>query len=126
VDLEFIAQYLMLKHASARPELLRPNLWDAFDALHRAGILTGEHRQELVEAYGFLRTVEGRLRLIHNRASADVPTRTAELIGLTRRLNYMDPDPDEAVRAFLADVARQTMRTRSLLEEYVGPLQRAE
>ena len=71
-DLEFIVQYLMLVHAADQPDLIRPNLWEALDALHRARIISGEVQAELRAAYDFLRTVEGRLRLIHNRASAEL------------------------------------------------------
>ena len=38
-DIEFIVQYLQLVHAAQQPELLRPNLWDALDALRRHGII---------------------------------------------------------------------------------------
>ena len=38
-DLEFIVQYLMLIHAANQPDLLRPNVWEALDALQRAAIL---------------------------------------------------------------------------------------
>ena len=34
-DLEFIVQYLLLVHAPAKPDLLRPNFWDALAALRR-------------------------------------------------------------------------------------------
>src|SRR6185295_16694282 len=42
VDIEFIVQYLVLRHAAARPDLLIPNTDAALLALGRAGILTHE------------------------------------------------------------------------------------
>ena len=36
-DLEFIVQYLLLVHAPDKPDLLRPNFWDALAALRRHG-----------------------------------------------------------------------------------------
>ena len=42
--------------------------------LQRAGILSPDDHAELRDAYDFLRTVEGRLRLIHNRAAPTFPT----------------------------------------------------
>ena len=121
-DLEFIVQFLMLIHASDQPDLLRPNLWDALDALHRAGILPADVHAELRDAYDFLRTIEGRLRLIHNRARRELPDNPADLVGLARRLNDPVAEPDEAVAAFLRDAARHTSCTRTIFEEYVGPL----
>src|SRR5262249_910928 len=38
-DIEFIVQYLQLVHAGHQPDVLRPNLWDALDALQRPHIL---------------------------------------------------------------------------------------
>src|SRR4051794_37977338 len=81
-DLEFLVQYLVLIHAREQPELLLPNLWDALDALHRAGFLRTPDHAELRDAYDFLRTVEGRLRLIHNRACSELPVNHADLVGL--------------------------------------------
>ncbi|MFO0951596.1 MAG: hypothetical protein U0835_10675 [Isosphaeraceae bacterium] len=36
-DIEFLVQYLQVVHGRAHPDVLRPNLWDALDALKRAG-----------------------------------------------------------------------------------------
>jgi glutamate-ammonia-ligase adenylyltransferase len=119
-DIEVLVQYLMLINASIVPGVLRPNVWDALDALRSSGILPSQIHKELLDAYNFLRSVEGRLRLIHNRASCELPAREADLLGLARRLNYPHPDPGEAVRSFLADMARHTTRTRTIFEQYVG------
>jgi glutamate-ammonia-ligase adenylyltransferase len=119
-DIEFIVEYLILVHAAQHPSLLRSNLWDALDALYRARILPRQVHAALREAYDFLRTVEGRLRLIHNRSVADLPDNSANLIGLVRRLNYRATDADEAVQAFLADAVRHRSRTRAIFEQYIG------
>ncbi len=107
-DLEFVVQYLMLVHAATQPELLRPNLWEALDALHRAAILPAATYSELREAYAFHRTVEGHLRLIHNRDSASLPDNPAELLGLARRFNAQAIVPEDAVASFLADATRHS------------------
>jgi [glutamine synthetase] adenylyltransferase / [glutamine synthetase]-adenylyl-L-tyrosine phosphorylase len=118
-DLEFIVQYLMLMHAADQPDLIRPNLWEALDTLHQARIISGDVHGELRAAYDFLRTVEGRLRLIHNRASALLPENSADLLGLARQLKYDAADPNEAVRAFRADAIRHTSNTRAIFERLV-------
>jgi glutamate-ammonia-ligase adenylyltransferase len=118
-DLEFIVQYLLLVHAPRQPELLRPNFWDALAALRRHGILSAAVHNELRDAYDFLRTVEGRLRLIHNRGVSELPDSTAELERLARRLSDETCDPGRAVHAFLAEAARVTERTRELFEQIV-------
>jgi glutamate-ammonia-ligase adenylyltransferase len=120
VDIEFLVQYLQLVHARERPEVLRPNVWEALDALRRAGVLgRGEHA-ELRDAYDFLRTVEGRLRLVHNRTGVEPPEAPEELARLARRLNYESSDPRAAADAFRADAARHAARARALFRRHVG------
>ena len=89
-DIEFLVQYLQLRHADP-PEVARTNLWEALDALLAAGHLAPEVHGDLREADHFVRTVEGRLRIVHNRAVVDWPGRPDELARLARRLNYDPP-----------------------------------
>ncbi len=120
-DIEFLVQYLQLVHAE-EPEVARPNLWEALDALLGAGHLDPEAHRDLNEAYDFIRTVEGRLRIVHNRAVVDWPGHPDALARLARRLNYDPPDSPGAVAAFRADAALLAARTRALFERYVGRL----
>ena len=119
-DLEFIVQYLLLVHAPSKPDLLRPNYWDALAALRRHGIISSTIHNELREAYDFLRTVEDRLRLIHNRGVSELPDNTADLERLARRLSDDKVEPSRAVETFLAEAARVTRRTRELFEQIVA------
>ena len=83
-ELEFIVQYLQLVHAPHQPDLMRPNFWDAVAALRRHGKISPAVASELREAYEFLRTVEGRLRLIHNRNISELPENRIDLERLAR------------------------------------------
>ena len=123
-DIEFVVQYLQLVHAASRPDLLRPNLWDALDALRRHGILDQETHAALRDAYNFLRAVEGRLRLIQNRSVGELPEGPTDLERLARRLN--NDESADSVAAFLADVERITRRTRSIFDRIISdPAQNA-
>jgi glutamate-ammonia-ligase adenylyltransferase len=121
-DLEFIVQYLQLVHAHETPQVLKTNVWDALDALHRLDVLDDETWHDLVEAYDFLRTVEGRLRLMYNRAGAELPDDPDELARLVRRLPGRDQErsAELAVTDFLADASRLTTRTRAIFDQLVG------
>jgi [glutamine synthetase] adenylyltransferase / [glutamine synthetase]-adenylyl-L-tyrosine phosphorylase len=119
VDLEFIVQYLLLVHVPRIPDLLRPNFWDALAALRRQGIVSTAIHNELREAYDFLRTVEDRLRLIHNRSVSELPENSADLERLARRLCDENVEPCRAVETFLAEAARVTHRTRELFDQIV-------
>lgn len=119
-DIEFLVQFLQLSHGQTHPDILRPNLWDALDALRRAGLLPPEIHSDLREAYEFLRTVEARLRIVHNRGGVDLPEDSTELARLARRLNYDDPNPDACARAFRSDAARHADRIREVFHQIVG------
>ena len=63
VDIEFIAQYLQLRHAASHPEVLAANTTDALSQLADAGVLDRAIAGELVEAMHLWRKVQGVLRL---------------------------------------------------------------
>jgi glutamate-ammonia-ligase adenylyltransferase len=115
-DIEFIVQYLQLVHAANLPDVLRPNLWDALDALRRNGLIDPGVHAELRDAYSVLRAIEGRLRLIQNRNVGAIPEQPDELERLVRRLN---DDPARSVSTFLADVENATQRTRAIFDQII-------
>ncbi len=119
-DIEFLVHYLQLAQACQFPDVLRPNLWDALDALRRAGLLAAEDHTELRDAYDFWRTVESRLRIVHNRSGADLPDNADELSRLARRLNYGNADATASASSFRADAARHATRTRALFQRIVS------
>ena len=77
---------------------------------------------ELRDAYDFLRTIEGRLRLVHNRSVSELPEDRGEIERLARRLSDESAEPARAVESFLAEAQSKTQRTREIFEEIVGAL----
>ena len=69
IDVEFIAQYLQLRHAAAHPGVLAPNTADALARLAASGVLDGGVATELVEAARLWRRLQGVLRLAFGGAS---------------------------------------------------------
>jgi len=119
VDIEFITQYLQLDHAPGDPSVLKSNIWDALDALRRVGRLSAADHADLHDAYGFFRSVEGRLRIVQNRADVGMPRDEVELARLARRLGYDRVDGSAKLRS---DVEHRSTRTRALFESIVGPI----
>ncbi len=62
-DLEFLAQYLLLRHAAAHPEILDGATETAFAKLAGAKLLGGTLAQRLIEATRLMRQIQGMLRL---------------------------------------------------------------
>ena len=63
VDIEFIAQYLMLRHAAATPGILSPNTADALRRLGHAGYLERQDASALQSALSLWQRLQGVLRL---------------------------------------------------------------
>jgi glutamate-ammonia-ligase adenylyltransferase len=63
VDLEFIAQYLQLRHAPAHPQVLDQSTIEAYRKLRDAGVLAPEHAEILMPAMRLLNDLTQILRL---------------------------------------------------------------
>jgi len=112
-DIEFLVQLLQLKYAGAAPDLRATNTWDALAALSARGRLDGDESRALRSSYDFLREVESRLRIVHNRSLDELPPTPEGLQMLARRLGF-EPGPEDAGGRFLAELERHTTQTRDL------------
>jgi glutamate-ammonia-ligase adenylyltransferase len=73
IDLEFLAQYLQLRHASIAPQILSGHTDDAFRRLAEAGFLTPEDAATCRAALGFWHQLQQVLRVSLGKVeSADV------------------------------------------------------
>ncbi len=88
VDVEFLVQYLQLVHGPRLPSLRRRATADALAALAREGVLPAAEARALAESYAFLRRLENRLRIVHDRSIQQIADRGSELDTLARRLGY--------------------------------------
>ncbi|MEW5706141.1 MAG: bifunctional [glutamate--ammonia ligase]-adenylyl-L-tyrosine phosphorylase/[glutamate--ammonia-ligase] adenylyltransferase [Actinomycetota bacterium] len=62
-EIEFLVQYLQLKHASDYPDLITRKTTTAIERLAKHGIIDSKDKELLLDAYRFMRTVETLLRL---------------------------------------------------------------
>jgi glutamate-ammonia-ligase adenylyltransferase len=63
VDVEFIAQYLLVKYAHAHPEILSPNTWMVLNRIRDAGLIESSAIDQLTEALTLWQTIQGTLLL---------------------------------------------------------------
>jgi glutamate-ammonia-ligase adenylyltransferase len=63
LDVEFIAQFLQLRHAAAEPRVLHPNTTEALQRLVGAGVLASGTADDLVAAGRLWHRLLGMLRL---------------------------------------------------------------
>ncbi|NQT17118.1 MAG: bifunctional [glutamate--ammonia ligase]-adenylyl-L-tyrosine phosphorylase/[glutamate--ammonia-ligase] adenylyltransferase [Planctomycetes bacterium] len=114
VDIEFLVQMLQLKHGRRSPEVRVANTLRALDALHEAGHLVDEDFEQLTASYRFLRTLEGRLRLMNFTARDKLPDDATELAKLAQLLHA------PSSQALLADFAKHTQETRQRFDRIFG------
>jgi glutamate-ammonia-ligase adenylyltransferase len=77
VDIDFIAQYLMLRHGHAHPEVVRRNPADALSALMRAGVLEIQTGDRLIVALNLWRQLQQMIRLVVGEAVDEGKLRSA-------------------------------------------------
>lgn len=121
-DIEFLVHYLQLARARQHPEIVRPNVWDALDALGDSGLIDPAQQRDLVAAYDFLRTVEGRLRIAHNRVGVPFPSDPITLARLAQRLGYSPGDPMGLADHFRRDLEHHTGRVREQFHRHVASI----
>lgn len=119
IDIEFLTQYLLIRHGRAHPQIRIPNTWRALQALGTNGTLADEDAALLLEGYRFLRLLENRLR-IGNAQSINIFLTTPHAMGrLARRMNIVDDMDGSAHAKFLALYEEKTRRVREVYEKVV-------
>src|SRR5439155_15713678 len=88
--------------------------WEALDALRAAGLLADAEHATLKACYDFLRLVESRLRIVHNRSLDELPERPEDLEKLARRLGFEAGPGGGAGSQFLAELDRCQELTRDV------------
>lgn len=114
VDVEFLVQLLQLKHGREVLALRTPNTREALEAARAAGLISDADHDLLRAGYDFLRLVQGRLRIVHNRSLDELPESPEELEKLARQLGWEAGPEGGAANRFLAELERHTSQTRAV------------
>jgi glutamate-ammonia-ligase adenylyltransferase len=117
IDIEFIVQMYRLKYGRHHPGVRQPNTWLALDGLHKANLISAEEHATLRSCYDFMRTVESRLRIFHNRSLDELPESAEDLEKLAKRLGCEASGEHTAGQIFLQVLEWHTSQTRHLFKE---------
>ena len=83
----------------------------------RVNLLTDAEHHQLHDTFDFLRLVESRLRIYHNRSLDELPTRPEDLEKLARRM-ALETAPDQtSTQKLLEELDRHTSQARQLFLE---------
>ncbi len=117
VDIEFLVQMYRLKYGRAHPAVRERNTWAVLDALKDVGLVSDEEHAVLRSCYEFMRLVENRLRIYHNRSLDELPDRPEELEKLAHRVGCEATAEHTCGQEFLGELERHTLQTRRLFKE---------
>ena len=114
IDVEFIAQYLMLRHAAGSPEILYRSTVEALTALGAAGVLPVEAERELREAVKLLRNAQAAQTLFSDGAQKTATLAEADAATLACCVGAVD------FVELGADITRATERVHNWYDRLVA------
>jgi glutamate-ammonia-ligase adenylyltransferase len=114
IDIEFAAQFLQLAHGHEHAELRTPSTLEALAAAADTGVADPEDCARLSDGYKFLRLLEHRMRIVHDRSVQRLPDEPIELDRLAHRAGY--PDGAELTDAY----THWTRDVRATFERVLG------
>lgn len=112
-DVEFVTQYLQIRHGRSQRRVRSSNTLDGLVRLADFELILPTEFRQLSTAYVFLRKIEHSLQLLHYKQVHSLPSDERELAYLARRLDF----PDAA--AFLQSYERHCSEVRSVYERYI-------
>jgi glutamate-ammonia-ligase adenylyltransferase len=120
IDLEFIVQYLMLRHAASSPQILRRGAAQALVTLGEAGVLSPQAQHELGDAVALFRGVQAILTLLGDEFPSTAALPEPDAATLARCVGAVD------FTHLDADITNATARVRSRYDDLVEePARRA-
>ncbi len=120
VDIEFIVQYLQLKHGAERPSLLAPETPRALELLAESEVLPAHVAHGLRDTYLQLRRIETRLQVALGLDTKEIPHSSREARSLALRLGYADSAQGDAGHELLTDLENAAAETRRRYEELLA------
>jgi glutamate-ammonia-ligase adenylyltransferase len=113
-EVEFLVQVLQLINGGRDERVRTRGSLPTLARLVECGYLPADEGAELAAAYRFLRDVEHKIQVVHQRQTHVVPKAVHEQETLARRLGYRDPD---VVAQLWGDIDRHTERVRRAFEK---------
>jgi glutamate-ammonia-ligase adenylyltransferase len=109
-DVEYVVQFLQLRHGRTAPEVRQPSTVEALAALERLGLLDESDAATLRGGYLFLREVELAVQIAREQSDEVVSLEAGDMAMLAARLAGSDEDalpPHDLrarIRATMADI----------------------
>ncbi|MGH8119420.1 MAG: hypothetical protein ACRESK_02270 [Gammaproteobacteria bacterium] len=125
MDIDFLTHFLQLRDGHDQPGLRAPSTRTALRELYNAGIINTIQSGELLDAYDFLKRLEGALRVadLKNISAFSAHSGDAGNQRLARAMGFIDADRTGATRKFIQEYEAITRKVRGHFTELVGKLE---
>lgn len=122
MDIDFITHYLQLLHGKRHQALQTASTRQALRQLRVSALLEDNDCQELLNAYNFLKKIEGVLRLFDMKSISAFSRNPEDISALARAAGFFNKDPVLASEHFLEHYLNETSKVRQKFTEIVGEL----
>jgi glutamate-ammonia-ligase adenylyltransferase len=123
VEIEFLVQLLQLSYGAGEEELQTTNTLKALDALVAGELISRKEYDDLTATMVFLRRVENRLRLMHNRSLNELPSEADALDKLALRLGLSNAATDSSGEVLVGTIESHIHRSHRVFEKLIRKLQ---
>jgi glutamate-ammonia-ligase adenylyltransferase len=125
VEIEFLVQLLQLKYGTGAEELRTTNTLKALDALAAGEFIPRKEYDDLTATMVFLRRVENRLRLMHNRSLSELPSDAVALDKLALRLGLSNTLANSSGEVLVGTIESHINRSHRVFEKLIKDLREA-
>lgn len=115
-EVEFFTQALQLVNGGYEPSLRGPSTLPALAELARLKFISGEERDQLIEAYRFLRQAEHKVQIVQEGHAHSIPEGKDEELAYARRLGYRRKGKLGERELFWRDHHRVTNTVRKIFD----------
>jgi glutamate-ammonia-ligase adenylyltransferase len=117
-DVEFLVEFLQLKHGATKPALRQSGMFEALDACAEEGLLDLATHDALLDAYAFIRQVQNRMQLLDGQSHDGLPQgEEAELFA--RRAGYVAAGGMSASQQLAQELDYHRRNCRAAFDKYV-------
>jgi glutamate-ammonia-ligase adenylyltransferase len=118
VDVEFIAQTLVLQHGREYGTLCEQSTPDVLATAADLRLLPTQSSLQLRRSYLFLRDIENRLQIVNHLSIDSLPKDETDLDRLAKRCFPQQPHRDLSGRELVQEVESHTSRIREIFREF--------
>nr|MBP9891594.1 hypothetical protein [Planctomycetota bacterium] len=117
-DVEFLVEFLQLKHGAARPALRQSGMFEALESALREGLIDLVTHDALLDAYVFIRQLQNRMQMMDGQSRDSLP-QGEELEMVARRAGFVPAGGLLAGEQLTQELDYHRRNCRTAFDKYV-------